>query len=202
IWWTRFVAVQLWTCRGFAWELGWKRGRACFCASIDRGCATAAPVRHGRAETKIFAARRRRRNLGIRTDGSPCWLGPCDADFEGRTDAGRIRVRAQRRKTLVHERSESWCTCGDGAYAVEDGRRKRTQANHGVHSRCRYTGVGDRVSLPVHGTARALQRGGEVHRRSSAAREYHFEGRRRIKGCAYDVEHGATHIARRVRWPF
>src|SRR5439155_4128949 len=102
-----------------------------------------------------------------------------------------------------------WCTNGVKAgvlvvmaHAVEDGRRERAQANNGVHCRCRYARTGDYLSLPVHGIARALQRSGEVHRRASAAREYHLKGRRRVKGRAHNVEHRAPHIARSVRWPF
>src|SRR6184192_57387 len=56
--------------------------------------------------------------------------------------------------------------------------------------RCRFMGL------------RALQRSGEVHRRASTAREHHLERRRRIKSRAHHVEHGETHIARRMRGPF
>jgi hypothetical protein len=49
----------------FARQLGWKCGRAGLRASIDRGRATVALVRHGRAERKIFAAGRGRRDFRI-----------------------------------------------------------------------------------------------------------------------------------------
>src|SRR6266480_3801541 len=45
---TWFVSIQLRTGCSITWELGRKRGRACFRTSIDRSRATAAPVRHGR----------------------------------------------------------------------------------------------------------------------------------------------------------
>ena len=102
----------------------------------------------------------------------------------------------------MHQRCESGSPRSDGAHAIEDARRQGTQTNHCVHCRCGYAGARDRLSLPVHGTARALQRSRKVHQRASASRKHHFKGRRRIKSRAHHVEHGATHTTRRLRWPF
>ena len=63
-------------------ELGWKCRRARVCASVDRRRATVAFIWHRRAETKISAARRRRRNFGVRADGSPCRIRPGGTELE------------------------------------------------------------------------------------------------------------------------
>ncbi len=68
IWRARFVAMQLRARRSFAWKLGWKRGRARFRASIHRCRATIAFVWYRRTETKISAARRRRRDFCVCAD--------------------------------------------------------------------------------------------------------------------------------------
>src|SRR6266550_9435129 len=57
--------MQLRPGRSFAWQLGWKRGRARFRASINRRRATVAFVWDGRAETKISAARRGRNQFRV-----------------------------------------------------------------------------------------------------------------------------------------
>ena len=44
--------------------------------------ATVAFIWHRRAETKISSARRRRRNFGVRADGSPCRIRPGDTEPE------------------------------------------------------------------------------------------------------------------------
>src|SRR5213080_500254 len=119
--------MQLWTRRSIAWQLGWKCGRARFRASINRCRAAVALVWDRRAETKIFAARRGRRDFRLRADGKTRRVGPGDDESPSRTHSRWQRVHLKRRKALVHQRRESGRPCGDGAYAFEDGGRERTQ---------------------------------------------------------------------------
>src|SRR5207245_6360925 len=60
----------------------------------------------------------------------------------------------------------------------------------------------DHLPLPVHGAARALQRGREIQQRARAAREYYLERRRGLESRADHPEYGPTHFAGGVRRRF
>jgi hypothetical protein len=72
-----------------------------------------------------------------------------------------------------------WCTNGVKAGVLVVMARtpskmvggKERKQNHGLHRRCRHAGTGDHVSLPVHGTPRALQCSREVHELCRVQRE-------------------------------
>src|SRR5439155_1153578 len=168
-------------------KLGCKCHCALLCASIDRRAATVAPFWDRGTKEKVSAARRAPRDFCLRADGMECRLGSGEHESPRRADRRRLSVHPQRRKTLVHESDQGRRACGNGAHAVENGRRPRAQTDHRVHCRCRFARTRDYIPVSFHGFARALQRHREVHRCPRAARKHDRKGRSGIEGRGYET---------------
>ena len=152
-------------------------------APVDRRPAAAQALRLARAQEEVPAADREGRDQRVRAHRGARRLGSGAALDDARAHPGRQALRPQRR------RSSGARTARSPSSSSSWRRNPKTNAISAFVVETDWPGVEVDASLPVHGAARARERGDPLHGREGPGREPHRQGGARPQDRAHHAQH-------------